>query len=235
MPHLAVPFLVGHRGGGGRLCCRLSSVALPQGLHDAAAVADVRSGGRLWLPLSTGRVHGPSVRTVDVRRLRRPSAQSSRCPRNWTLRQCPRSVWEYGRVLAGRRLSATNMAAALSGTGTPRPLVADHPYTPAADGAGCGSGHRPPPADTARCPSACGTAATCRCRPDGWIVAAERVSGRRRNWTLQASPVHRSVRNHGRCPDGRCPPGTLPQAAGGRGYRNRSPARRPLEGCRHHR
>ena len=39
----------------------------------------------------------------------------------------------------------------------------------------------------------------------------------------------------GRCPDGWCPPQTLPEPVGVHRYRNRSPARRPLDGCRHRR
>jgi hypothetical protein len=96
--------------------------------------------------------------------------------------------------------------------------------------------HRPPPADTARVSEVPrGTAATWRCRPDGWMVAAERVSGRLRTWTQEASAVHRCVRTPRPVSGRRCPPGTLPQSAGVRCYRNRSPARRPLEGCRYRR
>jgi hypothetical protein len=49
----------------------------------------------------------------------------------------------------------------------------------------------------------------------------------------------RCRRNRGQCPDGWpvpdgwCPPRTLPQLVGVRCYRNRSPGRRPLHGCRH--
>ncbi len=63
-------------------------------------------------------------------------------------------------------------------------------------------------------------------RPEPRSLSAGSVSGRL---------VSKGRCPDGWCPDGRCPPRTLPQPAGVRGYRNRSPARRPLDGCRHRR
>jgi hypothetical protein len=85
------------------------------------------------------------------------------------------------------------------------------------------------------CPLCVRTAATIQPSGRHRQVAAERVSGRLRNWTLQASAVHRCVRNHSRCPDGQCPPATPPSSVGVRGYRKRSPGRRPLVGRSHRR
>jgi hypothetical protein len=130
-------------GGGGRFCCRLSSVAVPWGPHDPAAVAGVPqrrppTGCRVHQPrpLSTSPDRRVSAGCADLAR------NPSRCPRNRTPRQC---LW-CGRVLAGRLLSTADTAAALSRAGTPRPPVADQPCTPA----DCGSGQRPSPAHTAR-------------------------------------------------------------------------------------
>jgi hypothetical protein len=208
--------------------CRQGLTTLPPSRVSAAP--------GLWLPVSTSRVHCPSVRTVAVRRLRGPGAKPQQVSQNRTLRQCPRAA---GRA-AGRPLSAADTAAApprtlpqpLSRAGTPQPAgspsIHAHPRA-----AAVGTGRRLPTLPGVR--GASGTAATWRCRPDGLMAAAARVSGRLRNGTLQASAVHRCVRNHSRGPDGRCPAGTLPQAAGVGCYRNRSSARRPLDGCRHRR
>jgi hypothetical protein len=188
--------------------------------------------GRLRLPLSTSRVHRPSVRTVDVRRLRGPGAEPSRCPRTRHRGRVRGASDDAAGCWPDGRCPPRTRPQPCAGQGHRGPPVTDDPCTPA----DCGSGHRPPPADTARVSEMlCGTAATWRCRPDGWTVAAERLSGRLRNWTLQASAVHRCVRNRGRGPDGSCPPRTLPQSAGVGCYRNRSPARRSLDGCRHRR
>jgi hypothetical protein len=76
--------------------------------------------------------------------------------------------------------------------------------------------------------------------PSGHSRPPRPVSGRLRHWTLRtpwlsaaASRTTADVRTVGRCPDGWCPPRTLPQPAGVRGYRNRSPGRRPLAWRRH--
>jgi hypothetical protein len=94
--------------GGGRLCCRLSSVALPQGLHDAAAVAAVRRAGacgcRCPPAASTVQASGPSLSAGCADLARNPSSAL----RNRTPRPCPRC----GRVLAGRPLSTAEGAAA---------------------------------------------------------------------------------------------------------------------------
>ena len=59
--------------------------------------------------------------------------------------------------------------------------------------------------------------------------------------TADALAVRCCSQNRGRCPQGRCRDGwvsgrlTLPEPVGVHRYRNRSPARRPLDGCRHRR
>jgi hypothetical protein len=89
----------------------------------------VAAGGCTTLPLSTSRVHCPSVRTVDVRRLRRPGPDPSRCPRNRTPRQYPLDARDCGQVLAGPPLSAADTAAASLTRGMRSP-AADRPCTP---------------------------------------------------------------------------------------------------------
>jgi hypothetical protein len=128
---------------------------------------------------------------------------------------------ECGRCWPDGHCPLEAAAASLSRAGAWWSPVADHPCTPA----DCGSGNRPPPADTA---------ATWRCGPNGWMVA--RGAGVRSAADLDASLRCSPLRPEPRpVPDRRCPPGTLPQAADIGCYRNRSPARRPLEGCRHRR
>ena len=58
--------------------------------------------------------------------------------------------------------------------------------------------------------------------------------------TAEALAVRCCSRNRRRCPEGRCldgwcPPPPLPKPVGVHRYRKRSPARRPLDGCRHRR
>jgi hypothetical protein len=231
LPHLAVPFLVGHRGWRwtGVLPAVQRGVAV--GLRDAAAVAGVRSAGSLRLPVSTSRVHCPSVRTVAVRRLRGPGAEPQQVS---TEPDTVASGVDSGRPASTRphpgRIAGTAAAPEQGGdtvVAGRRPSMHVRWLRQWAQAAACG--HR----EGVR--GAYGAAATWRCRPDGWTVATERVSGRLRNCTRQASAVHPCVRNRGRCPDGRCPPGTLPSSAGVRCYRKRSPGRRPLVGCSHRR
>ena len=76
LPYLAVAFLVGHRGGGWTVVLP----AVQRGVAAGSARRCRRRGcpqppGTYRLPVSTGRVHCPSVRTVAVRRLRRPGAE----------------------------------------------------------------------------------------------------------------------------------------------------------------
>ncbi len=61
-------------------------------------------------PPAASAVHtsGPSMSAGGADLARNPS----RCPRNRTPRQCPRCVWECGRVLAGRPLATADTAAA---------------------------------------------------------------------------------------------------------------------------
>jgi hypothetical protein len=205
--------------------CRRVCTTLPPSRVSAAPGA---CGCRCPPAASTVQASGPSLSAGCADLARNPS----RCPRNRTPRPCPRCGWACGRMLAGRPRSTGGHGRSpehgRGHRGRRSPTI--HARRPATL---VGSGRRLP--TLPGCPSACGTAATWRCRPDGWTAAAERVSGRLRHGTRQASAVHRCVRNHSRCPDGRCPPGTLPQSAGIGGYRNRSPARRPLDGCRHRR
>jgi hypothetical protein len=98
-----------------------------------------------------------------------------------------------------------------------------------------------------------------RCRGAGTAAAGPPHSCRRRprppwtprpaggvrvvaGWTLRQCPLSAAVsgtgRGSGRLPGVRtvgCPPRTPPHACGVGGYRNRSPGRRPLDGCRHRR
>jgi hypothetical protein len=181
-------------------CCRRSSVALPQDPHDAAAVADVGSAGRLPgvhqpRPLSErpDRRCPPAARTW--RGTQQVSAEPSRCPRNRTPRQCPRCGWACGRVLAGRLLFTADTAAALSRTETPRPPVADRPGTPTDCGSGTGR-HLPTLPGCPRCLRNCGYLAVPSGRLDG-----SRGAGVRSAADLDAGSV-------------RCPP-LLPQPAAG--------------------
>jgi hypothetical protein len=139
------------------------------------------------------------------------------------------SVWPgAGRAL----LSTTDTAAAPSaGAGHRGRRSPEHAYTPPAAAVGTNHRLRTPPGVR----GACGTAATWRCRPDFWMMAAARVSGRLRTWTLQATAVQRCVRKPRPVSERRCPPRTSPPSAGVRCYEKRSPARRRLDGCRHRR
>jgi hypothetical protein len=142
---------------------------------DAArlTVAGVRSAGRLRLPVSTSRVHCPSVGTVAVRPRPSPGPQQMSAEPDTAAGSAARP--DAGRTL----LSTTDTAAAPSaGTGTPRPPVADHPCTPA----GCGGGHRPPPADTTRV-----SRLRAERRPPGDTV---RTAGR---WPRRGCPVDRGT------------------------------------------
>ena len=228
LPHLAVPLLVGHRGGSGRCCCRLSGVALPQGLHGAAAVAGVRSAGRLRLPVSTSRVHCPSVRTVAVRRPRGLARNPSRCPLPRTARRCP--GWTAAVRPAPGRTPAASRARPqlLSRAGTRWSPGADRPCTPA----DCGSGHRPPPADTARVSEVLAelrppsdAVRTAGWRPRSGCPFGGGTGRGKRPLSSAASETAAGVRTGG-VHRGHC---RQP------GYRKRSPARRPLRGCRHRR
>jgi hypothetical protein len=215
-------------GGGGDGCaagcpawrCRRVCTTLPPSRVSAAP-------GTYRLAVSTSRIHGPSVRTVAVRRPRRPSPEPQQMSAELDTAAVsavrPGAGWTAA-VHPGHRRSREQGGDTAAGS---QPSMHARRLQQWASGAACrqcqsiqgglrNRGHLTMPSG----------------RLDG--VAAERVSGRLQNWTLrQASAVHRCVRNHRRCPDSRCPPGTLPQAAGVGGYRNRSPARRPLEGCRH--
>jgi hypothetical protein len=96
------------------------------------------------------------------------------------------------------------------------------PVLPSRRNGGCGSAAVLPQPDTAA----------------GVWVAAEPD-------TADALAVRCCSRNRRRCPEGRCPDGwcldgwcpprTLPEPVGVHRYRKQSPARRPLDGCRHRR
>jgi hypothetical protein len=124
---------------------------------------------------------------------------------------------------------------------------------------------RPPAATGVRWAAAaadigrCAVRPSCRRRPvhpDLWtpLSAADTAAALSRARHASPAPAHpRRPAGNGRqprcavsgaairnldaagCPDGRCPPRTLPLPAGVRCYRNRSPGRRPLDGCRHRR
>jgi hypothetical protein len=218
MPRLAVAFLVGHWVavyGAGAGCpagrCHCVRTTLPPSRVSAAPGT---AGYRCPPAASAVHASGPSMSAGCADLARNPS----RCPRSRTLRPCPRCGWECGRVLAGWPQATADTAAAPEQAGTRRPPVANHPCTPA----GRGSGHRPPPAGTARVSD---VVAALRPPGDAVRTAAELDAA-----SVRCPPLLLEPR---RCPDGRCPPGTLPQTAAIRCYGKRSPARRPLAWCRH--
>jgi hypothetical protein len=208
-------------GGPARRCRR--------GCTTLSAVAGVRSAG----PAAAG-VHKP-----------RPLSERPD-------RRCPPAARDLARNPAGSAEPDTAAVSAVRrrvwpGAGRTAAVHRGHGRSPAQGGDRAAAGsrpsmhprrrrqwHRPPPADTARVAEV-----LAELRPPGDAV---RTAGR---WPRNGCPVGcgpgrykrpRSTAasgNRGRCPDGRCPPGTLPQSAGVGCYRNRSPARRPLDGCRH--
>jgi hypothetical protein len=217
-------------GDSGRCCCRLSSVALPQGLHDAAAVAGVRSAGRLRLPVSTSRVHCRRVWTVDVRRLRGPGPEPQQVSAEPDTAAVPRYGWAYGRLLSGTAaVHRGHHRSPFSRGGTPGLPVADiHAHPPAA---AVGTGSRPP--TLPGCPGCfrhCGHLAMPSRRLDGGRTAGVRSAAELHAASVRCPPLRPQPP-----PVSGQPVSTADPAAvcGVRRYRNRSPARRPLEGCRH--
>jgi hypothetical protein len=170
------PVPVGHGCGGGRCCCRPSSVT-------AAAVSTCPCGGRWvsavpgasWLPVS-GRP--PPVSAP-------PDSRDPPAASTWHTRPA-----QTKQAQPARHCRST-------GTAPAGPQPAMHPNTAA-----------------------------------GVRVAAEPD-------TADATAVRCCFRNRGRCPDGRGPPRTPLQPADTaavqrlRGYRKRSPGRRPVDRCRH--
>jgi hypothetical protein len=163
--------------GGGRSCCRLSSVAAAAVSPCPAAVAGVRGVGACRLPV-VGRPRPVSTHPVS----RSPLAAST-----WQVDQRRRANPTCGglAVAPQRRLPVRRRPAAAGHRGRCR--------------GGCGTGHR----GRLGCP----------------LLLPEPRS-------LSTRPVS------GRLVSGRL---TLPEPVGVHRYRNRSPARRPLDGCRHRR
>jgi hypothetical protein len=188
--------------GGPAWHCRRVCATLPPSRMSAASGA---------CPVSTSRVHCPSVRTADVRQLRGPGAE-------------PRQVSAAPDTVAG---SAVRLGVR-PGAGRTAAVHRGHGRAPEQHGDTAAAGRRPPgtPVD---CGSGTGrhlpTLPGCpRClrelRPSGDAV---RTAGRRpRSGCPVGCGTGRCMRplstaaseNRGRCPDGRCPPGTLPQSAG---------------------
>jgi hypothetical protein len=215
-------------GAGGCRCPQAASAVHASGPSLSAGCADLAlnpagvrgTGHRGSVRSAAGNAAGAG-RTAAVHRRRRPPPRAGRGHGG------RRQPTVHGRPAGLRQWTPAAAHGVRSGRGTlTRAAVHTRVHH-----TGCCRSRRTP----RQCPRCFRTAATWRCRPDGWMVAAERMSGRVRNWTLQASAVHRCFRNRRRCPDGRCPPGTLPSSAGVRCYRKRSPGRRPLVGCRHRR
>jgi hypothetical protein len=221
MPQLAVPFPAGHVGGGGRLRCRLSSVALPWCLHDPAAVAGVRSAGRLRLPVSTGHVRGrrvgPPMSAGGADLARNPGASAE--PDTAAV-----SAGRPGlRPGAGRRPpSAADTATAPMSRAETWRSPTTVPARPSATTVDPGRRTRCPQRqhnlDAGSCPDQ-GVRRTTECRRLPALRQCVRgASGTAPAWRW--------------CPDGWGPPPTPPPPAGGCCYRKRSPARRPLVGSR---
>jgi hypothetical protein len=206
----------------GRGCWPLPHLAVAFLSDIGVAVDGCPAGRRAWRCRRVCATLPPSPVSAAA------GACGCRCP------QAASTVRASGPSLSGRHRPPRTRPQPLSarGGGHRGPPVADHPGTPA-DG---GSGHRPPPADPARLSEVlCGTAASLA-MPSGRLDGGRSAGVR--------SAAHLDVASRCCPPLGpepppvsgrRCPPRTLPPSTGVGCYRNRSPARRPLEGCRHRR
>jgi hypothetical protein len=232
MPHLAVLFsrpdmqaaVDGSAAGCPAWPCRSVGTTLPPSRVSAAPDAC----GQL---VSTARPPSTRVRAVDVRRLRRPGPEPQQVSAEPDSAAVPQCRWvRLGAAPDGRCPPRTPPQPLQQGRrgycGRRSPTIQAHPP-------GCGSGHRPSPADPARVSEVLAELRSPgdAVRTAGWWPRRGCPSAA----DLDAASVHCPPLRlkPQRCPDSRCPPGTLPQSAPVRGYRNRSPARRPLDGCRH--
>jgi hypothetical protein len=213
--------------GGGRCCCRLSSVAVPSRPHDSAAVAGVGSVGHL----RPAGVHQPRpLSTRPDRRCPGGRADLSRNPAGVRRTGHRGSVRCASGIAAGcwpdgRDPPRTRPRLPIVGRGHGRRRRRNVHARPA----GSGSGHRPPHAvSTAAAAPRRGRLSGPGCPPPGVLPQPAD--------TAAVSAVVPELR----------PPGDAVRTAGvrrghrrrlrgGRGYRKRSPARRPLDGCRHRR
>jgi hypothetical protein len=228
LPHLAGPPLVGHRGGGGRLCCRLSAWRCRRSARRCRRRGCPQRracGCRCPQAASSVRASGPSMSAgcADLARTQQVTAEPDTAA--------------VSAVRLGVRPGAGRTAAVHRGHGrspeqggTPRPPVADRPCMPA----DCGSGHRA--AACGHCQGGRGALRNCGhlAMPSGRLDGG-RGAGVRSAAELDAVSVG-------------CPP-LLPKpwpvsgrpvsaqdpapSAGVRCYRNRSPGRRLLDGWRH--
>jgi hypothetical protein len=225
VPHSAVPVPVGHGCGGGRFCCRLSSRPLPQCPQAHAAVAGVPVPAACGLRVS---VRGPRLLSTPPDRRCLSAAPTWPEPRGVHGTGHRGSVrWTSGmRPGAGRPLAAADTATGpLSRAGTRR-YAGGRPFMPTLPASAREANRR------SRCPRWQHNLDAGGCPDQG----VRRTAGCRRPVdTAAVSAVRPARRRLAMRPDGWCPPRTPSPPAGVRCYRNRSPARRPLVGCRHRR
>jgi hypothetical protein len=187
---------------------------------DLAVSTSGSRSGRTWLPVggrSCCRLSSVAAAAVSpcpaavagVRRAGRAGSRCSagrvRCPRSWT------AVLRWLRRPGPLTSADEQLQPARSCRRAATAAAGPPPSCPAGHRGrylgGCGTGHR-------------GRLGGPLLLPEPRSVSSSSVAGRLVS---------------GWCPDGWWPPPTPPEPAGGHRYRNRSPARRPLDGCRHRR